>query len=146
MKILIATEKPDMFFHTLIESLNRLDMPIAHAQFPFKLEDIDPFGPDLIIHNCEQFAKIDYQNAINIAVNETGQPNTFSLRNPKSPNFIKPFVKLSKESLYDPKYSTDVVYVGNPSMLPDNISKIQQDDEINFKILHNQAVPTTNCC
>jgi hypothetical protein len=146
MKILILTEKQDMFYHILVEALSGLDLPVGHAQFPINPEDITSYDPDIIIHNCEKFAQLDYKNAINIGINETAAPNTFSYKNKNSSNLIKPFVKLSTAKLNDERYKSDVVYVGNPSMLPDCIAEVQQKSDVNFKILNNHAVPITQYC
>ena len=78
MKILMLTEEQDIFYHFLLEALNGLDFPLAHAGFPLSPEEISKYDPDIIIHNIKNIAKIDYKNVISIAINELEEKNCFS--------------------------------------------------------------------
>lgn len=146
MKILMMTEEQDIFYHLLLESLNQLKTQVAHSDFSLSKEEMEKFDPDIIIHNAKNVSKIDYKNNITIAINELEEDNCFSLRNTESKNFIPSFVKLYDEDLNDEKYKSDVVYVGNASLLPDCIAEIQDDPNINFKIINSKPIPITSYC
>jgi len=146
MKILMLTEEQDIFYHFLLEALNGLNFPLAHAQYPLSQEEMRKFDPDIIIHNIKDVAKIEYKNVITIAINESDADNCFSYKNPEAKNFIRPFVKTTKDDLNNKKYKSDVVYVGNPALLPDCTVEIQNDPNINFKLLNNSPVPVKDYC
>ena len=146
MKILMLTEEYDLFFHFLLESLNGLKIPVAHASFPISSEDMQQYDPDIIIHNVKSVAKISYRDSITISINELEEENCFSMKDMESKNFIKPFVKLSDIKLDDHKYKSDVVYVGNPNLLPDSIVDIQNDKNIRFKIINSSPAPIISYC
>lgn len=144
MKILLLTEKQDTFYHLLLQSLNDLDLNIGHASFPIEQHEIEQFDPDIIFHNCVAIPKIEYKNAISIGINEISAPNNFSFRDKNSQNFIKPFVVSNKTDFKDDKFKSDVVYVGNPSLLPDCVNEL--DEKFIFKIINSMPVPITNYC
>jgi hypothetical protein len=146
MKILMMTEEKDLFYHFLLESLNNLNIPVGHAAFPVSEQDMQSFDPDIIIHNVKNISKINFKSVITISINELKEENCFSFKDKEAENFIRPFVKLHNEELEDHRYKSDVVYVGNPMLLPDCIAEIQADKSINFKILNNTAVPITHYC
>jgi len=142
----MLTEEHDIFYHILLESLNNLNVPIGHAGFPIESRQVEEFDPDIIIHNSKTVSKISYKNAITISINEMDEENCFSYRESNSKNYIKPFIKISKSDLNDERYKSDMVYVGNPGLLPDCIGEVQSDPNINFKILNNSPVPISNYC
>lgn len=146
MKILILTDKNDMFYHTLVESLNNIEATVGHATIDIQEPDMEEFDPDLIIHNSESLDVVNYKNAVSVGINEVSSPNCFSYRDESSENYLKPFIKLSNEELNDVRYKSDMVYVGSPSLLPDCVSKFQIDPDIDFKIIHNNSIPITNYC
>jgi hypothetical protein len=146
MKILMMTEKQDIFYHALIQSLNVINTPMAHADFSLPFHEIEKFDPDIIIHNGKEASKIDYKNSITISINEIDHDNCFSLRDSQSKNFIKPFIKLTNENFYNEKYKSDAIYVGNPSMLPECIVDLQNDPNISFKIINSMPIPITGFC
>ena len=145
MKVLMLTEEQDIFYHILLEALNEIDAVTGHASIETPKQEIQSFDPDIIIHNAKNKSKI-YGNCITIAINEMDEDNCFSLHNKDSENFIKPFVKINMDDLDNEKYRSDVVYVGNPSLLPDSIASIHSNADIKFKIIHNQPVPISNYC
>ena len=146
MKLLMLSEENDIFYHILLEALNGLDVHIGHADFSISEEDMNSFDPDVIIHNGKEISKINYKNAITISINELEDDNCFSYKNPEAKNFIRPFVKPLSQDLTDGRYRSDVVYVGNPTLLPDCVSTLQADASVVFKMLNNTPVPVTQYC
>ena len=146
MKVLMLTEEFDIFFHFLLESLNNIDMKLAHAQFPISQEDIAKYDPDIIIHNVKNIHDMQYREAITISINELDEKNCFSYKNNESENYIKPFVKPYNMDLSDSRYKSDVVYIGNPNLLPDTVVDLQKDINIKFKIINNFPAPIAQYC
>jgi hypothetical protein len=138
------TEDHDPFFHFLVESLNCLDFEIGHVHHPSPIESLNEFNPEIIIHNIKNASKIEYRDVITISINDLDEDNCFSLAKEDSKNFIKPFIKNMKFDLFDEKYKTDVVYVGDPNLLPDASARISQNENINMKMLNNTPTPTVN--
>lgn len=142
MNILLLTERQDTFFHLLLQSLNRLDINIGHAPISIDPKEMEHFNPDIIIHNSQ--GEVQHKHALVIGINDIGDKNNFSLTNKNSPNYIKPFIVESNDDLEDERYKSDVVYVGNPSLLPDCVSNL--GDDVVFKIINNQPAPISNYC
>lgn len=142
----MLTHENDMFYHILLEALNSIDAQIGHSHITITKEELAQFDPNIIIHNSDSFDKVEYKDAVSIAINEMDSPHSFSYKRVDSENFIKPFVKVDNKDLKDDRYKSDIVYVGNPSLLPDCVAKFQLGGEFNFKIINNTPIPITNYC
>ena len=146
MKILMLTGANDMFYHIFLESLNNIDATVGHSSIDISESEIAEFDPDVIIHNSDNVDSVNYKNVVTIGINNIDSPHCFSFRDKSVQNFIEPFIKLQDQDLHDDRYKSDMVYVGSPSLLPDCVSKFQNDEDINFKIIHNEPIPITNYC
>lgn len=144
MKILIMTSEFDLTFNYLVESLNYLKYQIGHIQHPAEQKVVEEFNPEIIIHNIKDVANVAFKDCITISINELNENNCFSLRDPSSENFIKPFIKKNPHNLFDEKYKSDVVHIGGVDDLPECFAEVAQNKKINTKIVHNVPIPSVN--
>lgn len=140
MKILCYRSLPDFHFESIISCLSNIKntkFQIGYISGEINLKSISDFSPDVIIHNIKEADKFPIkENVISININETDGKNSFSFKK-EGPNFLKPFVTLKKVEVDEvdlDKFSSDVVYIGSPTIFKDLLSfLINEKNKIRFK-------------
>lgn len=141
MKILFYRHSQDSNFEAIISVIAKTKNQFGYASGEVNQEHLNSFAPDLIIHNIPDAKQFPIRSsAVSININETEGKNSFSFSNKSSLNYIGDFVHL-KESDVEPKdidrFTTDVVYIGSPSVFGKLLSYIL-DGKIKFKFFSHQ--------
>ena len=127
MRILFCVDNRNYRYESMGSVLSQTKHVVGRAMLNLAQKDIIDFAPDLIIHNCPK--KIDFPcnaaviNALDI------MKDPFSVIGNWDKN------KLAN------KYRSESVYIGDPSVLGDRLSKLIQEDGL--KILHDKPLPIT---
>lgn len=137
MKILAYRNKQDQLFESILKCIAKTDHTVGFASGEIKKAELDNYSPDIIIHNIDDTEKFPIENnAICVGINEFESKNCFSLYNSKSDNFLKPFVNIntySKDDVDQTKYSSDVLYIGSPTIFGNKLLKYLTDSKLKFK-------------
>lgn len=104
-------------------------------------QEVANFQPDLILHNIPNIVGFPfYDKCIAINFNETDSDNSFSFTNKSSDNYIESFVCIDRKIDYDEKYSSDVAYIGNPTVFGPALAHLINSDVFTFKSFSGQPV------
>lgn len=149
MKILVYTHKNNFQYNNLIQTLFTIKdkrFVFGHCTGQPDEKEIISFSPSVIIHNIDGVVEfpVDLKSCVSIAINEVDHERAFSLVNEKSKNYIRPFVSpTSTETRNLEKYSSDVVYIGDPSVFKDALPQLCK---LKFKFFHTKPAHVDGYC
>jgi len=125
MRILFCVDSRNYRYESMGGVLSQTKHVVGRSMLNLSQKDINDFAPDLIIHNCPR--KIDFHcNAATISALDI-MKDPFSV-----------IGNWDKNRLTN-KYHSKSVYIGDPSLLGDRISKLILEDGL--KILHDRPLP-----
>lgn len=148
MKILCYNQSRDAKIFNLIRPLQEVkECTVGNCGVDIDQQSIDQFNPDLIIHDMPNVDSFPYKTrALSININDHNGKNCFSVNNPEAKNYIKPFVSIRPISQEANKYTSDIVYIGNPSAFgKETVSEIISLD-YNFKFFSEQPLNICGYC
>ena len=143
MKILCHNVNQNPMVHGLAMALNCADNIVGFTA-SVNPQEVADFAPDLVIHNIDGVDAFPfYLKCVSININETKSPNSFSLTNKSSDQFIERFVCLHNNIEYDERYSSDVAYLGNPIVFGAGLARLTNSN-LSFKCFNSQPINIPN--
>lgn len=125
MRILFCVDSRNYRYESMGSVLSQTKHVVGRTMLNLTQKDISSFAPDLIIHNCPKRVDFHCNAAIISALDIMKDP--FSV-----------IGNWDKGRLTN-KYRSESVYIGDPSVLGDRLSKLIQEDGL--KILHDKPLP-----
>lgn len=149
MRILCYRHSYDQNFESILGVISKIKTQIGYASGEINQENLISFSPDIIIHNIPDAETFPIKsNAVSININETKNKNSFSFNDKSSSNYIGEFVHLRESTIDDSeieKFSSDVLYIGTPSVFGTLLEYILNSD-INFKFFNHQPHNISGYC
>lgn len=138
MNILVYLTKPNYRYESLIEPIRHTGQNVGFVTGDLNKEDFYRFNPDIVIHDIPNVDRFPADGKfVSINLNETKSTNSFSIME-GSANYIEPFAVLRTDAEYLNKYSSDLLYIGDPTVFGDILPELINR---NLKILHNTTIP-----